>query len=395
MKQRFTLQKSAIEQAFRAVCHAQERMTKKSHYRISLSIESKVLEIKSINDLIDLQCVCMIDHFGSNESFYYEIYQREFSNFLKKVKPKTSIEFSFDGDNLIATYNEGESFSFSYLDSLKDQVSPIDYTEKFTIVSGKLSQLINTTQSAIADDSYHRENAKGLLLESFVGTLSSVATNGHVLSKTTIRFLEENIYGKKYIVPRKTISALQKLLAKCDGDVKVSANILNIRFDFFIFVAKTHFPITITSSLIDDFFPDYQHIIDGCKKFTKISGIETLRLVKSLIRISEIPCDKDSIKVVEFSIFKGSLLVSLDGFINKENKSEPYEEFYPDTISNDCQALGELSVGFDLNYLVDTISTIDAEFISISFDLTRNNLIYIEVEEGDYSSDYVVMGIRR
>jgi len=236
--QRFILQKSEIEQAFKAVCHAQERMTKKSYHRISLSIESKVLEIKSINNLIDLQCVCMIDHFGSNENFYCEIYQREFSDFLKKVKPRTSIEFGFDGDNLIATYNEGESFSFSYLDNFNDQVFPIDYTEKFTIDSENLSKLINTTRFAIADDSYNRENAKGLLLESFVGTLSSVATNGHVLSKSTIRFLEENIYGKKYIVPRKTISTLQKLLGRCDGDVKVSANILNIRFDFFYFCCK-------------------------------------------------------------------------------------------------------------------------------------------------------------
>lgn len=232
-----------------------------------------------------------------------------------------------------------------------------------------LKKLLERTQFAMAHQDV-RYYLNGLLLVIGSQGVRAVATDGHRLALSDAEVetgLEET---RQVIVPRKAIVELQRMLATSDQPVRLTLSSNHI---------QVHLPdIRFTSKLIDGRFPDYQRVIPeaGDKQLT--GDREAVR--QALARTSILSNEK----------FRGVRL-SLDENRLRLQAQNPDQEEAEDEIEV-VYDNGPIEIGFNVNYLVDALSVMEAE--EFTLELTSPDSSGLLREKGDDSSQYVVMPMR-
>jgi len=253
------------------------------------------------------------------------------------------------------------------------QLSAGTFTHTFRMEAQVLKTMIDKTQFAISTEET-RYYLNGIYLHC-VETggklkLRSVATDGHRLARSEIEAPAGAEGMPGIIIPRKTVSELQKLLDEPDMVVTVELSDTKIRL--------TIGSVVLTSKLIDGTFPDYQRVIPTGNDKRLVIDRETF--AKAVDRVSTISSERG--RAVKLSIADGQLTL----VVNNPDSGSATEELAADYGSD------PIDIGFNARYLLDVAGQLSGEQARFMLaDAGSPTLIH---DTADENTLYVLMPMR-
>ncbi|QPC86540.1 DNA polymerase III subunit beta [Mesorhizobium sp. NBSH29] len=242
------------------------------------------------------------------------------------------------------------------------------FSHIFRIDSAALKGLIEKTQFAISTEET-RYYLNGIYLHAIESggklKLRSVATDGHRLARAEMEAPAgcEGMPG--IIIPRKTVSELQKLVDNPDVAVTIELSDTKIRF--------TIGSVVLTSKLIDGTFPDYQRVIPTGNDKKLI--IDRQSFAAAVDRVSTISSERG--RAVKMSITEGLVTLAVNNPDSGSATEEVHAEYSSDPIE----------IGFNAKYLMDVtaqLSGSEARFMladagspTLIHDTTDEHALYV------------------
>ena len=294
---------------------------------------------------------------------------------VRKLAEGAEVMLKTDEDGNAMTVTSGRSsFRLQCLpQSDFPELSAGSFPHIFRLDSTALKGLVEKTQFAIStEETRYYLNGIFLHVHEAGGNLKlrSVATDGHRLARAEIEAPAGSEGMPGVIIPRKTVSELQKLVDNPDIAVTTELSDTKIRF--------TVGSVVLTSKLIDGTFPDYQRVIPtgNDKKLT----IDRQTFAAAVDRVSTISSERG--RAVKLSIAEGQLTLA----VNNPDSGSATEELAADYSSD------PIEIGFNARYLLDVaaqLSGTNAEFMLAdagSPTLIRDN--------NDQNTLYVLMPMR-
>ncbi len=223
-------------------------------------------------------------------------------------------------------------------------IEGVQAVDSFQVKTDDLIRLLQQTAFAMASQDV-RYFLNGLLLELDENTIRTVATDGHRLALAEAPFSHSESVKHQIIIPRKGVLELQKLLKDAPEFIQIN-------------IGRNHISATLgqtafTSKLIDGRFPDYNLVIPLDIDLTMQVNKEQARSAFQRASI----LSNEQYKGVKFKISPNKLV--LIGYNPEQEESE--EELAVET------DITELGTGFNVNYLLDAINSLDSENVLFSF----------------------------
>ena len=209
----------------------------------------------------------------------------------------------------------------------------------------------------------------GMLLETGKGHLRAVATDGHRLALCQADVAGGSGDEQQVIVPRKGVLELQRLVGG-EGPLNIELGPNHVRIEVE--------GIRFTSKLIDGRFPEYERVIP--EDSPNLMTVDKSTIRQALQRTAILSNEK----------YRGIRLVIRDsGMVlqaHNPEQEEAEEEVEVDYSGEDIE------IGFNVNYLLDAISAVDGDDISLS--VVDSNSSCLVREPGNDDSKFVVMPMR-
>jgi DNA polymerase-3 subunit beta len=222
------------------------------------------------------------------------------------------------------------------------QLSAGSFSHIFRLDSTALGALIESTQFAISTEET-RYYLNGIFLHTHEEggklMLRAVATDGHRLARAEIEAPAGSEGMPGIIIPRKTVSELQKLVDDPDVAVTIELSDTKIRF--------TIGSVILTSKLIDGTFPDYERVIPtgNDKKLV----IDRQSFAAAVDRVSTISSERG--RAVKMSIADGQVTLT----VNNPDSGSATEELAADYGSD------PIDIGFNAKYLLDVAGQLSGD----------------------------------
>ena len=217
-----------------------------------------------------------------------------------------------------------------------------DMTHKFTLPGADLKRLIDKTQFAISTEET-RYYLNGIYLHvagsGKAQTLRAVATDGHRLAQTDLPLPAGASGMPGVIVPRKTVTEVQRLIEDSQAEIAIELSSAKIRFSIG--------NVVLTSKLIDGTFPDYQRVIPSGND--KELVIDKKDFEAAVDRVSTVSSERG--RAVKLSLSAGKLILSVTNPDSGSATEEIEVEYDSDPID----------IGFNSRYLLDIASQLDGE----------------------------------
>lgn len=212
----------------------------------------------------------------------------------------------------------------------------------YELSQSKLSWLVDKTSFAMAHQDV-RHYLNGLLLEFREGMVRAVATDGHRLA---LAEMTADIKGdvRSLIVPRKGVLEMNRILDDVDETLSVVVGQGFLRID--------RERIVMTTKLIDGRFPDYEAVIPIETDQAVI--VDRGQMSQALQRAAILSNEK--YRGVRLDLDPGTIRV----VAHNPQQEEAVEEVEAE------HAFDKLKVGFNVNYLLDALSSIDGEKVRIA-----------------------------
>jgi DNA polymerase III subunit beta len=248
-------------------------------------------------------------------------------------------------------------------------VDSIDVVERVSLQEAVLKDLIGRTAFAMAHQDV-RYYLNGLLLDLRDKTLRCVATDGHRLALSDTQLDSEVSSRRQIIVPRKGVLELQGLFEAGEGlvELELGRNHIRVRRD----------SVTFTSKLIDGRFPDYEAVIPiGADKEVRV-GREEFRFALQRAAI----LSNEKYRGVKLEVSPNKLRI----VAHNPEQEEAVEELEVQTTVSD------LSVGFNVNYLMDALAALSGDEIVLSLRDAQSSCLLRKVDSDDIR--HVVMPLR-
>jgi DNA polymerase III subunit beta len=248
-------------------------------------------------------------------------------------------------------------------------VDSIDVVERVSLPEAVLKDLIGRTAFAMAHQDV-RYYLNGLLLDLRDKTLRCVATDGHRLALADAQLETEVSSRRQIIIPRKGVLELQGLFEAGEGlvELELGRNHIRVRRD----------SVTFTSKLIDGRFPDYEAVIPiGADKEIRL-GREEFRFALQRAAI----LSNEKYRGVKLEVSPNKLRI----VAHNPEQEEAVEELEVQTTVSD------LSVGFNVNYLMDALAALSGDEIVLSLRDAQSSCLLRKVDSDDIR--HVVMPLR-
>lgn len=248
-------------------------------------------------------------------------------------------------------------------------IDDIDVVERVSLAESVLKSLIARTSFAMAHQDV-RYYLNGLLLDLREKTLRCVATDGHRLAMSDTQLDAEVSARRQIIIPRKGVLELQGLFEAGEGQVvlELGRNHIRVRRD----------SVTFTSKLIDGRFPDYEAVIPiGADKEVRL-GREEFRFALQRAAI----LSNEKYRGVKLDVSQDKLRI----VAHNPEQEEAVEELEVKT------PVSDLSVGFNVNYLMDALAALSGEEIILSLRDAQSSCLLRKVDSDD--TQHVVMPLR-
>ncbi|QFY89309.1 DNA polymerase III subunit beta [Magnetovirga frankeli] len=295
---------------------------------------------------------------------------RKFIDIIKLIDDDASIELELKDDRLKLKTPSSKFVLGTLPANGYPQIEASAANHNFKIKESALKNLVRFTQFAMAQQDV-RYYLNGMLFEISSNSLRGVATDGHRLAmadKEKDKQIIENLL--QVIVPRKTILELNRLLTFSDYEVGIELSSNHISF---------YLPsVSITSKLVDGRYPDYLRVIPA--DLDKAITLNRQDLRNSLQRASVLSNEK--FKGVLFQFTENHLTISAHN---------PEHETAEETLDIEY-SFDDLSIGFNVLYLLDILSVVEADNIVMNLsDSNTSALIHAELDE---ETKYVIMPMR-
>ncbi|MEO2069255.1 MAG: DNA polymerase III subunit beta [Desulfurobacteriaceae bacterium] len=279
--------------------------------------------------------------------------------FTKLISNLSDMEMEISlNENKLLVKTAKSKFSLATLEA--EEFPEITVPENFDIAipTDEFEKAIKKTAYAASKDEA-RYILTGVFLKSFGDKLHAVATDGHRLALYEIKV---NAPEFQALIPRKAISEVRKILK--DGDEVLLALLEN----------KIYFKVGNTlmwSSLIEGEYPDYLAVIPGSNPLCV--EVDKEELLSALKEISAI-YDKEEVRAVIVNLTSGNMKLTakkLDGEVDEEA-----EVILPADYSQD-----EFEIGFNINHLLESVSSFDESLIKIYMDSPTSPVLVVGDEE--------------
>lgn len=245
----------------------------------------------------------------------------------------------------------------------------LEATQEIQLTRQELAELIQRTHFAMAQQDV-RFYLNGLYFEFGEQRIRAVATDGHRLASCDINVEHLGVEATQLIMPRKGVMELQRLLNAGSSDLSMKISDNNIQ----ILLGN----IRLTSKLIEGRFPDYERVIPTQSDKWVTGDKEELR--SALQRAVILSNEK----------FRGVRLVLEDRSLKLQTHNPEHEEAEEEL---EVEYVGEkLSIGFNVNYLLDALSAIETDQFSLG--LTSSDHSGLLLEPGNDDCKYVIMPMR-
>ena len=253
------------------------------------------------------------------------------------------------------------------------ELSAGSFSHIFRLDSSALRTLIERTQFAISTEEtryylngiyFHTIESDGKLM------LRAVATDGHRLARAEMEAPAGSEGMPGVIIPRKTVSEIQKLVD--DPDVAVTTELSDTKIRF------TIGSVILTSKLIDGTFPDYQRVIPtgNDKKLV----IERQTFAQGVDRVSTISSERG--RAVKLAIGDGQVTLT----VNNPDSGSATEELAADYDAD------PIEIGFNARYLLDIAGQLNGS--EARFMLADSGSPTLIHDTADENALYVLMPMR-
>tara|TARA_B100000900_G_scaffold344884_1_gene309096 strand:+ start:3052 stop:4179 length:1128 start_codon:yes stop_codon:yes gene_type:complete len=297
---------------------------------------------------------------------------------IRKLPDEAEITLSKEDSQDHLTISSGKSnFKLQTLPrSDFPEISNNEFSHTFTIVSGELNRLIEKTKFAISNEEtryylngiyFHESKAAD---NDKLSTLRTVSTDGHRLAQAELTLPEGASGMPGVIIPRKTISEIQKLTIENDGDVEVKISENKLKFVFN--------SIEVTSKVIDGTFPDYQRVIPFQNDKNMI--VKASILTNAVDRVATLSSERG--RAVKLSLKDNSLTLS----VTSPEAGTAIEEISVDFKGDDFE------IGFNSKYLLDILSQLGGDSAKLLF--SEPNSPCLVLDPNDEATLYVLMPMR-
>ncbi len=248
-------------------------------------------------------------------------------------------------------------------------IENIDVLECVSLPEVVLKDLIGHTSFAMAHQDV-RYYLNGLLLDLRDKTLRCVATDGHRLALCETTLGTEITARRQIIIPRKGVLELQGLFEGGEGLVELELGRNHVRV--------RRGSVTFTSKLIDGRFPDYEAVIPiGADKDIQV-GREELRFALQRAAI----LTNEKYRGVKLEVNPNRLRI----VAHNPEQEEAVEELEVST------SVSDLSVGFNVNYLMDALAALSGDEVVLSLRDAQSSCLLRKVGSDDIR--HVVMPLR-
>jgi DNA polymerase-3 subunit beta len=217
-----------------------------------------------------------------------------------------------------------------------------EMTHRFSLSAGDLKRLIDKTQFAISTEET-RYYLNGIYLHT-VGSgnaviLRAVATDGHRLAQVEFAAPAGAAGMPGVIVPRKTVSEVQRLIEDTEAEIAIELSQTKIRFQIGA--------VVLTSKLIDGTFPDYARVIPTGND--KELVVDKADFEAAVDRVSTVSSERG--RAVKLSLGAGRLVLS----VTNPDSGSATEEL---EVQYDADPL---DIGFNSRYLLDIAAQIEGD----------------------------------
>ncbi len=226
----------------------------------------------------------------------------------------------------------------------------------YELSQSKLSWLVDKTSFAMAHQDV-RHYLNGLLLEFREGMVRAVATDGHRLA---LAEMSADIKGdvRSLIVPRKGVLEMNRILDDVDETLSVVVGQGFLRID--------RDRIVMTTKLIDGRFPDYEAVIP----------IETDQAV--IVNRAEMSHALQRAAILSNEKYRGVRL-DLDPGTVRVVAHNPQQEEAVEEVEAE-HSFDKIKVGFNVNYLLDALSSIDGEKVRIALRDANSSCLVTDID---------------
>ena len=267
---------------------------------------------------------------------------RKLFDICRALPDGSKIEFKLNGDRV--EVKSGRSrFTLATLPASEFPViENIDLVERVSLPEATLKGLMDRTAFAMAQQDV-RYYLNGLLLDLREHALRSVATDGHRLAVVETTLTAGVAAQRQILIPRKGVLELQGLFEAGDGTVELEFGRAHLRVK--------RGDVTFTSKLIDGRFPDYEAVVPiGADKEVRVAR-EALR--GALQRAAILSNEK--YRGVKLEVSPNKLRI----IAHNPEQEEAIEEIEAKT------GVSELSVGFNVNYLLDALGALTGDDVML------------------------------
>jgi DNA polymerase-3 subunit beta len=279
------------------------------------------------------------------------------------------IKFEQNGERV--TVSAGRSrFTLATLPATEfPTIENIELVERVALPEAQLKELMDRTGFAMAHQDV-RYYLNGMLLDLREQALRCVATDGHRLAMAETRLASKIASPRQVIVPRKGINELQGLFEPGDGVVELefARNHLRVRRG----------DVTFTSKLIDGRFPDYEAVIPiGADKEVRVQRDDMRAALQRAAILSN-----EKYRGVKIEVAPNRVRI----VAHNPEQEEAVEEVEART------GVSELSVGFNVNYLLDALGAISSEEVLLCLRDGQSSCLVRKPDSDD--TRHVIMPLR-
>ncbi|MFK7995116.1 MAG: DNA polymerase III subunit beta [Granulosicoccus sp.] len=298
---------------------------------------------------------------------------RKLLDICKHLPESARIDLFYSGDKVLLKSSRSR-FTLATLPADEfPKVGALESPQEVHITAVDLHRCVKNTSFSMAQQDV-RFYLNGMLLEIGADRLSCVATDGHRLAYSQCDTEADPDTPVRAIIPRKSVSELQRLLSGVDPEDKV-----------ILMVTPQHLQIQvggvrISTKLIDGRFPDYNRVIpiDGNKEIV----IDCQTLKQSLTRASVLSNEK--YRGVRIALENGLLTISSNNPDQEEAVDELEVEYEGDSTE----------IGFNVTYLLDVLSSLECENARIMVKDGNSSALITPESSNANDSKYVVMPMR-
>jgi len=245
-----------------------------------------------------------------------------------------------------------------------------DAEHTLSLPAASLASMMERTSFAMASNDV-RHYLNGALLVVEPGSLRMVATDGHRLAQADSP-CESADMTRSAIIPSKAIAEILRLIkANSEGDVTLgfSTGSLSIKMA----------TATMTTKLVDGRYPDYKAVVPAVTDSAII--MDRAALLASLGRVSLVAHEKHH--SIALKTTKDSIQLSSGGVMNDGTEELDAEH-----------SLKEMTLGFNVNYLRDSINSLWAEKVRIQVRDSNTSILITDLDPNGSKFRHVVMPLK-